>query len=272
MCMLKRFMLLLFCFVIMNVSSVAAEGITLKAGGTGSSVGFMELLSKQYRIHHPKTTIKVLPSLGSSGGMRALQLGAIDLAVVSRSLKEKEKIGVREYILGTSPFVFAVHPDTEADNVTDSQLVDIYRGNLSTWSDGTLIRRILRPLDDTDWLLMQTISPELAQAMEEASHTEGLYLAVTDTDAVSYLERVAGSFGATTLAMVRAEKRQVKVLPYRGIDPADPSAIARYPLLKTYRLAVRNDAPTAVTDFLAYIFSDQGKQVLTQIGIVLTNE
>ena len=269
--MLTRLILLLFCYVVMNVSSVAAERAVLKVGGTGSSVGFMEILGQQYCTHQPKTTIEVLQSLGSSGGIRALQSGAIDLAVVSRPLKVKEKKGVREYLLGTSPFVFAVHPGTETDNLTDSQLVDIYRGNLSTWPGGTQIRRILRPEDDTDWLLMQTISPELAQALEVASHTEGLYLAVTDTDAVSYIERVAGSFGVTTLAIIQAEQRQVKILPYRGIDPADPSTIARYPLLKTYRLAIRRDAPAAVTDFLDFIFSDQGKQVLSEVGVLLTD-
>jgi phosphate transport system substrate-binding protein len=270
--MLTRLFLLLFCFAVMDTSSIAAEQITLKVGGTGSSVGFMELLSQQYSIHHPTITIEVLPSLGSSGGMRALQSGTIDMAVVSRSLKQEEKKDVREYLLGTSPFVFAVHPDTEAANLTDTQLIDIYRGNLSTWPDGTPIRRILRPSNDSDWLLMQKISPGIAQALDEASHTEGLYLAVTDTDAVSYLERVAGSFGATTLAIIRAENRQVKVLPYRGIDPGDSSAVARYPLLKTYRLAVRSDAPTVVTDFLGYIFSDQGKQVLSKVGVVLSHE
>lgn len=271
MCMLTRLILLLFCFVVVDVSYVAAETTTLKVGGTGSSVGFMELLRQQYRIHHPKITIEILPSLGSSGGMQALQAGAIDLAVVSRSLKEKEKKGVREYLLGTSPFVFAVHPYTEAENLTDTQLVDIYRGNLSLWPDGTQIRRILRPSDDTDWLIMQMISPEIAQALKEAGQTEGLYLAVTDTDAVSYLERVAGSFGATTLAMILAEKRKVKILSYRGIDPADPSGVALYPLLKTYRLAVRSDAPTGLIDFLGFIFSDQGKQVLSKVGIVLSD-
>lgn len=269
--MLTRLILLLFGFMVMNGSSVAATGTILKVGGTGSSVGFMKLLGQQYRIHHPDITIEVLPSLGSSGGIRALQSGAIDLAVASRPLKEKEKKGVREYLLGTSPFVFAVHPDTNADNLTDSQLVDIYRGNLSTWPDGTQIRRILRPTNDTDWLLMQTISPELAQALEVASHTEGLYLAVTDSDAVSYLERVVGSFGVTTLAIIDAEQRKVKILSYRGIDPKVPSAIAPYPLLKTYRMAVKSHAPTAVTDFIGFIFSDQGKQVLGEVGIVLTD-
>lgn len=266
--MKTRIILLLFCCVIMNDSSNATERAVLKVGGTGSSVGFMKLLGQQYCIQQSKTNIEVLPSLGSSGGMRALLSGAIDLAVVSRPLKEKEKKGVQEYLLGTSPFVFAVHRDTKADNLTDSQLIDIYRGKLSRWPDGTLIRRILRPVDDTDWHLMQSISPELAQALEVASKTVGLHLAVTDTDAVSYLERVAGSFGVTTLAIIHAEQRQVKILHYRGVDPADPSNIAGYPLLKTYRLVTRSDASKEVTNFLDFIFSDQAKQVLNKVGIL----
>jgi phosphate transport system substrate-binding protein len=270
--LLTRRILLLSCFLFMSVSAVAGERTVLKIGGTGSSIGIMKILSQQYHIHHPDITIEVLKSLGSSGGIRALQAGAIDLAVASRPLKEKEKKDVHEYVLGTSPLVFAVHPETRVDSLTDSQLVDIYRGSLFAWPDGTQIRRILRPANDTDWLLMQTISPQLSQALEIASNTEGLYLAVTDTDAVSYLERVVGSFGVTTLAMVHAEQRQVKVLSYREIDPADPSSVARYHLRKTYHLVVRSEAPTTVTDFLTFIFSDQGKHVLSELGIAFTDE
>jgi phosphate transport system substrate-binding protein len=246
--------------------------MTLKVGGTGSAIGFMKRLAQEYCTHHPEITIEVLPSLGSSGGILALQSGAIDLAVASRPLKVIEKRDVQDLMLGTSPFVFGVHPSTSTEDITISQLIDIYLGTQTTWSDGIPIRRILRPVNDTDWLLLQAISPEVAQALEVASQTEGLYLAVTDTDTAAYLERVTGSFAPITLTMILAEQRQVKVLSFMGIDPADPKVAKRYPLHKTYRLIVRKETSTEVTDFLKFIFSDRGKQILNEVGLESSNE
>ena len=243
------------------------EATTITVGGTGSGMGFMRLLGKKYSTLHQEVTVKVLPSLGTAGGIHAAKTGAVDLAVASRRLKEQELGGMKEYFLGGSPFVFAVNPATEVANVTLAQVVSLYNGNTTTWPDGTRIRRVLRPHNDSDWQFMTGLSPELAKALELAQATEGLFLAVTDTDAVSYLERIRGSFGPTTLAMVLSEKRRVKILSFNGLQPVTDPGVENYPLVKPYHLLARADAPVSVNDFIDFIRSDQGRQILAQVGI-----
>ncbi|SHO47143.1 substrate-binding domain-containing protein [Desulfopila aestuarii] len=262
-------LILIFCLPSMTLGT---EAITLTAGGTGSGIGFMRLLGDSYQTLHPEITVEVLPSLGSAGGIRALKSCAIDLAISSRPLKETEKSGINGHFLGTSPLVFAVHPDTKVADVTLAQLINIYEGTVTTWRDGIQIRRILRPVDDSDWRLMQTISPEMAKALDVASATKGLFLAVTDTDAISYLERIHGSFGPTTLAMIRAEKRRVKILSLNGVDPAKEDSNQHYSPQKPYYLVTRADASAAVVDFLDFILSEQGRKILTDAGITVANE
>jgi len=256
-------------------SSIAlgSEPKILTVGGTGSGLEFMRLLGKSYSGLHPEVTVKVLPSLGTAGGIRAAKTGAIDFAIASRPLKEMEKVGLKGYFLGESPFVFAVHPATEVKDVTLAQVINIYNGSIAAWRDGNRIRRILRPYTDSDWQLMSSLSPELTKALEIAQETEGLFLAVTDTDTVSYLERVPGSFGPSTLTMILAEKRNVKILSFNGIQPgvAEPGK-EKYPLVKPFYLLARADASASVDGFIDFIRSDQGRQILAQVGIMPASE
>jgi phosphate transport system substrate-binding protein len=93
-----------------------------------------------------------------------------------------------------------------------------------------------------------------------------LFLAVTDTDVVSYLERVRGSFGPTTLAMICAEKRNVKVLSLNGIQPGSVTS-EHYPLEKQYFALVRDDASAKAGEFVDFILSSQGKIILAEVGM-----
>jgi len=262
-----------FCIIFSMLTLVlgglayAAEPSTLTVGGTGSGLGFMRLLGQSYTTLHPEVSFAVLPSLGSAGGIRALKAGAIDAAISSRFLHENEKNGVKGYLLGMSPLVFAVHPETEVKDLTFNQLANIYGGTITTWRDGVQVRRILRPAAETDWQLMRKISPEMVKAMEIAQDTKGLFLAVTDTDALSYLERVHGSFGPTTLAMILAEKRNVKILSLNGIQPEVITSGQRYPLEKPYIILVRDDSSETVRDFIDFILSDRGRSILAKVGI-----
>lgn len=246
----------------------AGQQTTIVTGGTGSGLGVLKVLGQHYSTLHPEMTIKVLPSLGSAGGIRALQAGAIDLAISSRSLKEQETENVQQLLLGSSPLIFAVHPNTPIDDMTFSMAASMYSGAITTWPDGSQIRRILRPENDSDWLLMRRVSDEMAQALDIAQNTQGLHLAVTDTDAVSYLEQVSGSFGPTTLAMVLAEKRKVRLLSLAGRQPAEVGADAGYPMRKTFWLLIRSDARPGIRAFTAFIASPEGKKILAELGVV----
>lgn len=264
---LRSFFISFIMIFAMAGVSWAAEPTVLTVGGTGSGLGVMRLLGQSYNSFHPEVSLHILPSLGSAGGIRALRDGAIDLAISSRLLHEKEKAGITGYLLGMSPFVFVVHPATKVDDITKNQLGDIYDGSIASWQDGVQIRRILRPAADTDWQIMRTISPEVAKALDIAQETNGLFLAVTDSDALSYIERVHGSFGPSTLAMILAEKRSVKVLSFNGIQPGKVVPGKQYPMEKQFYILIRDNASAVVRDFIDFIFSDQGKSVLAKVGI-----
>jgi phosphate transport system substrate-binding protein len=256
-----------FTFIWAGIS-YGSEQTRLIVGGTGSSLGFMRLLGKSYSAYYPEVTVEVLPSLGTSGGIRALKSGAIDVAVAGRHLTDHEKIGLHHSFLGKSPVVFAVHPGTPVEEITLSEIVNIYDGTNLTWSDQSRIRIFLRPTNDTDWQLMNSFSPELTRALQIARENEGIYLAITDSDAITYLENVRGSIGPATLTMIAAERRRVKILHYHGRNPDAANHIQeKYPMQKSYFLLSRIDTTPAVAKFVDYIQSPQGQKILSQVAI-----
>jgi ABC-type phosphate transport system substrate-binding protein len=67
-----------------NVSDGAASGAAVRIGGTGAGV---DALAQLFGEGHGGLAVSVVPSLGSSGGIKALLAGVLDAALIARPLK-----------------------------------------------------------------------------------------------------------------------------------------------------------------------------------------
>ena len=67
---------------------------TLVIAGSGSGLALLRGFVRRYQDAHPGARIEVPESIGTSGGLRALQGGAVDVALVSRPLTAAERAGV----------------------------------------------------------------------------------------------------------------------------------------------------------------------------------
>src|SRR4030042_5692958 len=57
---------------------------TLKIGGTGAAVGTITQVAAAFQKRHPDVRFMFPPSLGSSGGIKAVIAGALDVGFGSR--------------------------------------------------------------------------------------------------------------------------------------------------------------------------------------------
>jgi phosphate transport system substrate-binding protein len=122
-------------------------------------------------------------------------------------------------------------------------------------------------LGDSDSLTVKNISPELRRAKESAEQRKGMVFAVTDQDAADALEKIPGSFGPSTLALILSERRALKALALDGVSP-DARALAegRYPLGKCLLLISGPKSPPAALDFMRFVQSPAGREVLEKTG------
>lgn len=249
-------------------AEVDASAGTVRIGGSGGPLPTLALLGEAFKKTHPQAAFIIVPSLGSGGGVKALRAGAIDLAVISRPLKDTElqsDIKATEY--ARTPFVFAAGVSTPAVALTTSELVRIYNGETKTWPDGHLLRLVLRPQTESDTEIVQSLSTEMNQAVKTALGREGMNMAVTDKASADSLEKIPGALGTTTLVQIISEKRALQALTLNGVAPSlSTLAQGKYPHFKTFSLVTRTSANPLIGQFVAFMRSAAGQEILEQNG------
>lgn len=240
---------------------------SLRIGGTGVALGGMVLLGAAFEEENPGTEIQVLPSLGSSGGVKALVAGAIDLAVSSRPLKDAERdTGASDQLYATTPLVLVTSRSTDADTVSMAQLVDAYSGAMTHWPSGTPIRVVLRPVSETDTQLLRGLSEDMASAVDLAHARPGLVTAINDQDNAGTLERLEGSLGLVALGQITSEKRTLRVLTFnQGTPQAGGGQDGSAALVKQLYLVKTDAIKPLASAFLSYVFSPEGQALLVKL-------
>ncbi len=247
--------------------SLASPGQVLTIGGVGSSLGTMEALARAFESVNPGIRVRVLPSLGSTGGINAVAQGAIDLGLSGRPLREEEaKKGIEAKPFARTPFIF-VTKKANVTGLTAGELIDIYEGRSLTWPDGTRIRLVMRPAGDTDTAIIRGISDEMNRAVNTALGRDGMIMAVTNQESDETVEKTPGSLGASTLAQAVSEKRSYAVLSFNGVEPSPGNLSNRtYPISKTFYFVTSPETSSLARQFISFVRSLAGISILEKNG------
>lgn len=248
-------------------SSARAETV-IKVGGTGCALGTMRQLAAAYEKSQPGVKIKVMPSLGSTAGIKAVLAGAIDIGLASRALKENERQqGAQSIEYARTPFVFITNPSVDKKNLTTRELEEIYKRPDARWPDGKMIRLILRPEQDTDTVLVSNVSPAMQQAMKAAHARPGMIVAITDQEATDAVSRISSSFGTAALSEILSGKEPVNVLSFNGVQPTVKGLTDKsYPLFKSIILVTTPKISAEARKFAAFITSPAAAAILQSNG------
>ena len=249
------------------LSSVAGAA-EIRIGGTGNSLGTMHLLAAAYAKFKPDAKIIVLTSIGTSGAIKALPKRAIEIGLSSRTLTDEEvRAGLSTIEYARSPTVFAVQEKNKTPSITRAQIADIYSGKLTAWPDGVSVRPVLRQPGDDNTRQLKSLSAEIEKAVNIAEQKPGMAFAVTDQEAAEKMESIQGAFGVTTLALIRSEKRSLRVLALDGAEATPENASSgRYPLVKHFYFVLPTEPSAAAVDFVKFVKSERGREILKQYG------
>jgi phosphate transport system substrate-binding protein len=254
--------------LLLALSGAGASAEEMKIGGTGASLGTMGLLADRFGQNNPDIKIITVPNLGSAGGIKAVDKGAIELALTSRPLNASEgALGVSQLEYARTPFVFAVATKSAVRAITREELADIYAGKTVKWPDGSAIRVVLRPPSDIDTAMVRGVSAGVGQGLSVAEKRPGVQFSVTDQDAAGDLERIPGAIGPSSLALILSERRSLRALKLDGVEPTPANAASNaYPLYKRLFFVTGAKRPPAVERFIAYVQSAEGRKILTDNG------
>ncbi len=250
--------------VVLAGAVTVASAETIRIGGTGVALGGMRILGTAFEQQNAGTTVEVLPSLGSSGGVRALLAGAVDLSVASRALKDKETDkGAVARLYATTPLALVTSEGAQVDRVTTEELAEIYSGARQTWPSGETIRVVLRPISETDTKILRVLSAEMAQAVDAAFERQGLVSASNDQENAETLERLPGALGVVAIGQIATEARRLKVLRLDGSLPNAEGSYAQHPeFVKSLYLVTTGSASPVARAFVDYVLSEEGQAIL----------
>jgi phosphate transport system substrate-binding protein len=260
--------LLAFAIAVAAFAGEATAAEEIKIGGTGNALGAMQLLADAFRKHNPDVKVTVLPSVGTSGAIKAVPKGALDIGLSARPLTEEErKIGAIAFEYARSPLVFAVSTKTRVRALTLDQIADIYSGKLVNFPDGGQIRPVLRPIGEDITRQIKHMSPALDTALSAAEQRPGMPFATTDQEAADKTESIPGALSATTLSLINSEDRQLRALTLNGVEPTvGNGASGKYPHAKGFFLVTRPEPSAAVKRFIAFMQSPAGREILVRAG------
>jgi phosphate transport system substrate-binding protein len=252
-------------------SAPAHAGELIRINGSGAALDVLTLMNDAYRKLHPETRIEMTKPLGSSGAIKALLAGALDLAVSSKPLTpEQVSQGALGREFGRTPLVIVTERNVPRSDITTRELEEIYAGTVKKWSNGEQIRIVLRPASDIDTTILRGLSPALSLAIDKAQAQPGMAVAVTDPESNDLVARTPGGIGASALCSLLVTKPQLNALALNGVVPGVGALADRtYPLAKDIRFITKGPPAPSVADFLEFIYSAAGRAIAEKAGVLV---
>ncbi len=257
----------LFCAGVQD----AGAGETIRINGSGAPLEMMRPLIEAYGKTKRGVSFEITKPLGSSGAIKALLAGAIDIAVVSLPLQPEDVAqGGISRPFGRTPLAVVTHRDIRLKNLSTRELEDIYAGRTKNWPDGEIVRVILRPREDTETKILKSISPGMAAAVAAAHQRQGMRIALTDPESNEAVSGTPGGIGTAALAGVLASRLPLNVVTLNGVRPSRKTlADGTYPLAKEILFATTGKLPVAASQFLEFVYSKRGHALAGKYGVLV---
>ena len=234
----------------------------LSVVGTGDGIDLLRALGAAYMADHPETNVIVPPSVGSGGGIAAVNSEKEVLARIARPLSDSEKdAGLIATPVFRLPSAFFVQRSAGISGLTSVQLADIYRGKITNWKEvggaDMRIRVVRREEQDSTLLVLRQSMP----GWKDLAITEKSKTAVTTQEGFNTVKEVEGAIGFGPFT--RALEVELVVLKIDGRYPTDrdyPSAVT---LLFVHKA---NTVTPDAKRFIGYVKADKARAVLSNMG------
>ena len=190
---------------------------------------------------------------------------------VGRPLQDKElSLGLTYYPLGRDPVAFVGGVGVTVSNISPQQVIDIFTGRISNWSDlggrPALIRAIGREVSDASrQSIMRAIKP-----FEKIEYHDSVKVVLLDSQLIELLDRFPASFGFLNRSALSSATTRLVAMKLDSVEPsAENVKSGRYPLWTEVGLIYKESSLTeAGRSFLRFIESPEGIELLRANGLL----
>ncbi len=260
---------LILAGIVLWAQVVKAE--TLVIHGTGACETVLKGLAAAFNYQNPNHDVKIPPSVGSGGAIKSVIDNKSVLGRVARPLKEPEaKQGLTYLVFAKDAIIFAVGAKVDVQNLTTTQLVDIFSGKAENWQQvrGNIanIQVLIRETTDSSLAIIRKHIPQF-QTIKFTDRSKVLY---RDYEMVDALKKYKGAIGWLTSSTAFPHRDAFEPVAIDGTSPNAQNVLAgKYKLVGDYALVYRQGRLTDLAkQFIDYIFSQQGRQVMKKYGLI----
>jgi phosphate transport system substrate-binding protein len=238
--------------------------------GAGSMVPTMQDLARAYEGKNGPQRLEVMPnSLGSGGGIKAVDAGRVTIGLTGRPLKDSEKGAVLYRQLAVMPVVIAVNSTLAVTGLTSAQLCGIYTGAITSWKQlggpDAAIVPLTRNEDDSD---KEALRDDITcyKALKESPD---VVMLASGGAMRSALVARPTAIGLTSYEAVLKSEGKLKALAIDGVAPdAANVAAGKYRLAKDFAVVTKGEPQGAAKAFIDFAASAEGHKIMASGGLV----
>jgi phosphate transport system substrate-binding protein len=243
----------------------------IKAGGSSSSVDFLQTLRTAYESSVKTVSVSLLEPSQSENVIAGVKQGLIDLGALSKTLNPEEIDGIEFRAIAQDALLVATHATvTGVKNLTTTQLKGIYSGKITNWKElggpDAAIVVLDRPEDESAKRLLRQ-----HYLGDDLVNGPNAVVLRKEGELIQTLQSTEYSIGAFSLAHAIIHRLPVNRLNLDDIAPTPQTLkTGQYPMVRTIGLIWRKNATEATQSLVQYVFSPAGTAVLTESGFAPT--
>lgn len=198
----------------------------------------------------------------------------VTMSVLTRELTDPEvRAAVQREGLNAFPFAWdavavIVHKDSPVQQISRTELGQIFRGDLTRWSDlgfrrgGAIVPLTTGPRLGIYEFLQQAL-------LDGEPYGPGVYAQKSEEEIVNLVASRVDAIGCVSRGLVDARVRALQVSPAKGFAyvplTRETLMLRTYPLLRGLSLCTRGQAaPGTATDFINFVTSVDGQQIVSR--------
>jgi phosphate transport system substrate-binding protein len=263
----SKYWLLIIAFIV--IIAISAQFFTgkeyerIQIAGSTSVQPVAEKLAEKFQETHPKVKINVQGG-GSGLGIRTVEQGIVNIGMSSKELKDNEKDGLKEYIIGKDGIVIGVNQANPIEGLSKSQLKDIFSGKITNWNqvggNDVEIHVVVRESGSGTMQGFQDLVMGKTKIRQNAivqSSTESVKQAI---------KQDPGAIGFVSLAHMSSD---IKALQIDGVLPSESTvASGAYKLQRPFIFLVKGEPKGEIKVFIDWVLGPEGQAIVSGEKVV----
>jgi len=247
-----------------------ADQQVIRLAGSGSNLPLTREIAEAFMRRWPGKRVIVFESVGSTGGIRAVSDGVVDLGLVSRPFRPAED-GLGLVVLPYARVAVAAvaNLDVPEQGLSRSGLIDVFAGERRRWENGAPIVVLQRERGDSSHAAVDRALPDFAAVNDTAYRQERWRVVYNDRAMYETLVSTPGAVGLLDVGATQTQALALKVLELDGVAPTEANLRSgRYPFAKDLSFVSVEQPAGLAGELVDFVRSSDGQALIRQRGYI----